>query len=199
MRVAATIGAILIGLACSVLPGYAQDFRQLEVPSPILTIDPERLYAQSLWGKRVVQNLEEAASALDTENRQIAADLEAEERELTELRPSMSDEDFRARADAFDARVVQVRRERDAKEQELSQLRDLERQRFFNAAVPVLAEILQSRGAVAILDNRSIFIAAEAIDVTDELIARLDETLGAGTPAVLRPDALPVPSPEPAD
>ena len=181
------------------LPAYAQELRELEVPSPILTIDQERLFSQSLWGKRAAQAVEEAANTLAAENRRIEAEFEAEERELTELRPGMSDEEFRARADAFDARVVEVRRERDAKEQELSQLRDLERQRFFNAAVPVLAEILQSRGAVAILDNRSIFIASDAIDVTDELIARLDETLGAGTPAVVRPAVPPAPSPEPAD
>lgn len=206
MRGGTGLCAVLVALVWSALPAQAQDVRQLGVPSPILTLDQDRLFSQSLWGQRTAKAVEEASFALAAENRQIEAEFEAEERELTEQRPNMSDEEFRARADAFDARVVEVRLERDTKERELAQLRDLERQRFFNAALPVLAEVLQNRGAVAILDNRSIFIAADAIDVTDELIARLDATIGAGTPAigagtpaVIQPDAPPVPPQEPAD
>ena len=36
------------------------------------------------------------------------------------------------------------------------------------------------RGAVAILDNRAVFVAASSIDATEEMRKRLDEVLGAG-------------------
>ena len=57
---------------------------------------------------------------------------------------------------------------------------DAERQKFFKAAFPVLGEMLRKRGAVAILDARAIFVSAEAIDVTDDLIAELDAALKSG-------------------
>ena len=59
--------------------------------------------------------------------------------------------------------------------------RDAERQRFFAAALPVMGQAMQDRGALVILDRRSVFLALEALDVTDDFIARIDAALGDGS------------------
>ncbi|MFN0116011.1 MAG: OmpH family outer membrane protein [Paracoccaceae bacterium] len=150
--------------------------------SPVLTLDPERLFAGSAWGQRAKADIEKASVALAAENRAIEADLTAEEKALTEKRKSMTPEAFRAEADAFDARVVTIRQTQDAKTRRLARLSDFERQNFFGAAIPVMGQAMQDRGAVAILDARAIFLSANAIDVTDEMIARIDASVGAGRP-----------------
>ena len=52
-------------------------------------------------------------------------------------------------------------------------LAEAERNRFFAAAVPVIGSLMRERGAVLVLDPRTVLMSAEAIDMTDAAIARL--------------------------
>lgn len=163
-----------------------------EFQSPILTLDQERLFLETLWGKRAAARIEAASVELAAENRRIEADLTDEERALTEKRATTAPEEFRKAADAFDAKVTEIRQAQDAKVREIGRLQETERQRFYAAAFPVIREVIQKRGAVAVLDSRAIFLAADAIDVTDELISRIDSELGAGEDSQ-PPDDAPAP------
>jgi Skp family chaperone for outer membrane proteins len=164
--------------------------------SPILTIDQERLYAGSAWGRRATEHLSAASARLSAENRTLEAQLVAEEKALTDARPTMEPEAFRAAADAFDARVVEVRRAQDAKGRAMGRIADAERQRFYAAALPAMGEVLRRRGAVVVLDSRAIFVSVESIDVTDEMIKAIDAAIGAGEDA---PDPAPETPPPPAE
>ena len=159
------------------------------VPSPSVTLDQERLFSESLWGKRAAERIEARSTELALENRQIEGELTVEERALTDRRATMTPEAFRAPADAFDAKVTEIRQTQDAKLRAIGRLQETERQRFRAAAFPVIGDVVRSRGAVAVLDSRAIFLAAEAIDITDILIERIDTELGAGDD-VAAPDAV---------
>ncbi len=168
--------------------------------SPFLTIDQEEVFTRSAFGRRVQAELEAATAALAAENRAIEAELAEEERRLTELRATMDPAEFRALADAFDARVVAARRTQDAKTRELARRPEEARAAFFRAAVPILAQIVRDRGAMAILDARAVLLSSDAIDITEEAIARLDDTIGDGgsvLPALAAPEAEDPPSPAP--
>ena len=179
LRHAAILAVVLpLGVAGSGAP--AQDFAPGEVQSAILTLDQERLFNGTLWGKRATRDIEAASADLVAENRRIEADLTAEEKSLTERRPTMTPEAFRAEADAFDTKVVAIREAQDAKARSLQTLREQERQTLYSAALPVLTRVMRDRGASVILDVRSVFVSLTAIDVTDDLIRALDAELGAG-------------------
>lgn len=100
--------------------------------SPILIIDQERLFAESSLGGRISAEIEAATVALAEENRRIEAELIAEELDLTERRPGLPPEEFRALADAFDEKVQRIRSEQDNKDRELQQRREKEQQDFVN-------------------------------------------------------------------
>ncbi|MEO0502107.1 MAG: OmpH family outer membrane protein [Pseudomonadota bacterium] len=154
------------------------------VQSPILTIDSERLYRDSAFGQRVLREIEARTRALTEENQKLEAELEAEEQALTEQRDSLTPEEFRALADAFDARVQTIRRERDARNQENIELLDENQERFLRAALPVLEAIMRDVGAAVVLEVRSVFVSANAIDITDRAIAEINAAVGDGaTPA----------------
>lgn len=175
---------VLALVAGSVGPAaWAQQSPEGPVQTPILTVDQDRLFEGTLWGRRVADRVAAASSALAAENRRIEADLTAEERALTDARATLPAEEFRKLADAFDARVTEFRRTQDGKARAIARMRDAERQAFFKAALPVMAEVLRGHGAIAVLDNRAIFLAADAIDATDEMIARIDAEIGAGADA----------------
>ena len=199
-------GLALAACALAVPPGLglAQQAGGFSLGSPVepqsalVTLDEERLFAETLYGQRVARELDRASEMLARENRGLELQLSTEEQSLTERRAGLSPEAFRALADAFDAKVTRVRREQDSKARALTRRLDLERAAFINRAVPILSQILAERGAVAIIDERAVFLASERIDITAEAIRRIDADLGDGgdLPPVVVPDA---PEPDPAD
>ncbi|MFD0978567.1 OmpH family outer membrane protein [Tropicimonas aquimaris] len=148
--------------------------------TPVLTLDQDRLFSDTLYGKRVLAELEQVSSELAELNREISAQLTAEEQRLTEQRQTMSPEQFRPLADAFDAKVVQLRDEQDARIRDLQRRRELERRVFMQRVIPVLSELVREVGAVAILDERAVILSADQIDVTESAIARIDSLVGDG-------------------
>jgi Skp family chaperone for outer membrane proteins len=173
--------AFFLALSLALGPAAAQD---RAVNSPVLTVDQERLYDGSLWGKRVLAELEAASEALQSENRRIEAELTAEEKSLTERRAVLPAEEFRGLADAFDQRVQAVRRAQEAKLRDLTNRRDEERRKFFDAALPVMIGVMEENGAVAILDHRAVLLSVRAIDATDKMLSAIDSALGNGGPGL---------------
>jgi Skp family chaperone for outer membrane proteins len=151
------------------------------VQSPVLTIDSEAVFLQSEFGQRVVAEIEARGAELAAENRKIEAALEQEERDLTELRETTDPDEFRELADAFDQKVQETRAEQAAKGRAINALLDEEREVFLTAAAPVLERLMQRADAAVILERRSVFVSANAIDITEDAIALLNETLGSGT------------------
>ena len=148
--------------------------------SPILTIESNRLFADSAFGQRVAREIEADSAVLSAENRRIEAELTAEERDLTERRPEMEPDAFRVLADAFDEKVQTIRREQDEKGRLLNQKQDASRVMFFNAARPILENLMREAGAAVILERSTVFLSANISDVTDLAIARIDAILGEG-------------------
>jgi len=148
--------------------------------SAILTVESDRLFAESEFGLRVGREIEAAQSILLAENRKIEAELTAEEKALTEKRKQMTAQDFRAVADAFDVRVQDIRRIQDTKAGKIEQLRDQEQVAFINATRPILVELMQGAGASVIMERRTVLASNDAIDITDRAIARLNLAIGDG-------------------
>ena len=151
------------------------------VRSPVLTIDPDVLFERSLFGQRVMAEVEAQTTALATENRRIEQALTEEEQSLTDRRPNMAVSAFREEAAAFDERVQAIRQAQDAKERALEQIEIEGRDNFLNAAQPVLGRLMLERGAAVILDRRSVFLGFGAIDVTEAALEAINAEIGDGT------------------
>ena len=143
--------------------------------SPILTIDQDRLFAETRLGEEALAELERQAQDLAAENAEIEARLIAEEKDLTERRAELPADEFRALADAFDERVQRLRAEQDQKTRALTRNRDDARAAFFNEIAVILSEIVREQGALVVIDRRDVFLSADRIDITDEAIQRVNE------------------------
>jgi Skp family chaperone for outer membrane proteins len=157
------------------------------VASALLTLDEERLFAGSAFGKEVLARQDAEAQKLTAENRRIEAALEEEEKSLTARRATMTREEFTPLADAFNVKVVGIRSAQNAKSRDLARSFDTARQQMLAAVRPVLAAVLTERGAVAIIDKRAVFAGFDEVDITDDVIARLDALHAAGTLAPTTP------------
>lgn len=163
--------------------GPTTGFERGTIISPVLTIDSERIFVESDFGRRVAEQIEAQSAALAAENRQIEAALETEERELTEKRAEMTPEDFRELANAFDEKVQETRRAQAEKGRAINTMLEDQREVFLNAAAPVLERLMRDAGAAVILERRSVFVSANAIDITDDAIALLNTSLQPEEPA----------------
>lgn len=183
MRLALVLAAGL-GLLAGSGGVAAQDQPAPPAAPQILTLDWDRLYEGSAWGRRVARDVAEASRALNAENNRIADALITEERALTDQRAFMEGAAFRAAAEAFDQRATEIRAAQKAKAQALQTQLDQERGAFIQAALPVLDELLIARRASIVLDRRVIIRGLADLDVTAELVRLVDESVGDGAGVV---------------
>ncbi|WP_299359387.1 OmpH family outer membrane protein [uncultured Paracoccus sp.] len=171
---------------------------QGDLSNAIVTVDQEVMYRQSAWGRRAEATVADRLRAVVEENDRLFAQLSAEEAALTEDRRTLPPDEFRARAAAFDERVTAMRRQREAASQQVAALAEAERAAFFAAAIPVIGALMRERGALLVLDPRTVLMSAESIDMTEATIARLDDQIGDGAGRVALPP-LQAPAEEGAD
>jgi Skp family chaperone for outer membrane proteins len=167
------------------------------LPPPVLTLDQDRLFKESAYGRAAVAQAEEDGKALAAENRRIEQALAKEEQDLTDRRATMDPAAFAAIAAEFDTKVEQIRTAQDSKSRAIARALDEARQKFFEAVTPVLGDLLAESGAAAILADSAIVMSLTSLDVTSLAIARMDAVLPAPSPALV-PDSPPDPAQIPA-
>ncbi len=175
-------------------PGPSAPVTTLEIPPPILTLNQERFFQGSDWGRAAIDRAEAATAELARENRSIEVALEEEERALTTRRPGMTPADFAPLATAFDQKVEGIRAAQEAKSRAIMRQLDADQQRFFQEVRPILGTLLGERHATAIVSDSTLVISLSSLDVTDEAIRRVNAALQPEPPVAL-PDA-PAETPE---
>jgi Skp family chaperone for outer membrane proteins len=179
LAAAATLAALVLAAG----PLAAQSQRP-----PFLYINQERILTGSERGRALLAEEEAARNALRAEARRIETAFETEERQLTEQRASLDPAEFRARSNDFDARVVKARADQDARAAALAQEFDQTRRKFYADVAPILVGVMERAGALAIFDETTVLIADQSLNVTDEVIAAIDQA---------RPPEAPAPAPAP--
>ena len=175
------VKAWAVAAVMAAAPVMAQDAQFTSVAPPVVMVDSERLYTDSTYGRSLRTQIETQITQLNIENERIIADLTAEEQDLAERRPDMDVDVFRAAAAAFDTKVQDIRQARDAKEAELGRAQTAARVQFYDEARPIVGQLMVDRGAVAVLDSRSIFVVVRSMDITNDAIAAIDAALLDGT------------------
>lgn len=181
---------VLLALAL-MLPGQgalAQEAAQ-ETPAGaaqpvpvVLTLDQERFFNESAWGRAIGARAEAERQQLMAENRRIEEALQQEEQALTDRRALVPPAEFTRLAADFDTRVEGIRAAQEAKARALIEQRDAERRAFSAAAVPVLQLVLDESGASAILVSGAVIMATRAADITQTAIQRMDAAYPAPPP-----------------
>ncbi len=193
----AEAGAEPAGVAPSAGPIVVATPAQTPAGSVVI-LDQDRLFAGTAWGRRLQAEFEQAGVELAAENDRLAAQLTEEENQLTQQRATLDPAEFRKLTEAFDSRATEIRRQRAQAVQDLNARGDSEQTAFFQAAVPLIGQVMQERGAVVVLDRRTVLLSADGIDITNDLIARIDAELGDGADQPAAPPA-PAPAPQPED
>ncbi|MDT8327234.1 MAG: OmpH family outer membrane protein [Roseovarius sp.] len=179
MRGGLALAGLLLALFGAVdAPARAQQAGVVQ--SDILVLDPERLLNETLYGQRLLSAIQADRDNLLAHNRGIEAELESEEKSLTERRPSLSAEEFRDLADAFDTKVQQLRQNSERMSRDLERQREITPLQFMRVVEPVLGDILNESGGVVIMDVRAVLLRSGVADITDLAIQRVNAQIGQG-------------------
>ena len=182
--------AVAFGLiAASAQPFAAQqapaaspeDQQQVRViPSPVLVVDIERVYAESEFGRRIESDYQNAGLLLSSENDAFLAELEAEERNIADRRDDMTVEEFRAEAEAFDIKVQDIRAQQDELVETLEARRLAGQTAFETQLRPILGQLMIDNRGVVLLEKEAAYLFVTNIDITDQAIAAVNAALGDG-------------------
>ena len=111
---------------------------------------------------------------LVAENDRLLAELEREERALTDARKTMTSEEFAPLAAAFDQKANSIRATQEAKARDLAKALETARFRFFREIEPVIIKIMQDRGVSVLLTEQAVMLSASEADITAAVLERLD-------------------------
>lgn len=170
-------------LTCASAIGFAQTPPQNSPQTPqaqFRVLDQERLFRESALGQQILAQIRAAEATLEAENQALFDQLAAEERALTAARATLAPEDFRAQADAFEVRVEAIRAERAERSRTLAQQNEAAAQRFFNAALPVLVQLMNEAGIQALFKPEVMILGPDWLDITQDAITALDAALAEG-------------------
>ncbi|MEJ2001838.1 MAG: OmpH family outer membrane protein [Maritimibacter sp.] len=183
---------ILITLAL-VISGAGASFAQSlgQIVSPVVTLNRDLLFNESLFGQRVKQDLSAETAQMIAKTTEIENALADEEQALTEKRETLDPETFRNLALAFDAKVQNLRAERQQAQTDLQATITKAQEDFFRQVGPILGQLMRERGAVLIIDQRAILLAASDVDITEAAIERVDAVLGDGADPEASQDSAP--------
>ena len=145
--------------------------------SELFTVDMTKLLRSSEFGKNIIAANNIARKKLQSENEELEKKLLLEEKELSELRKTLSVEEFRPKALEFDKRVSTIRAEQGKKEEILNKKVRKEETDFFKRIYPLLYEILIERGGLILVDQRNIILWDNSVDITDDAIRAINQAL----------------------
>lgn len=144
----------------------------------ILVLNQENLLKLSKSGQALLSKENAMKEAHKQEGLRLDFELESEELVLTEKRDELIPEEFDKLAIQFDNKVVAVRRDHQQKSEALASELDSMRKKFFSNIVPVVAKIMTERGASMVFEQRNVLFTGPDIDITAEVIRRLDSEAG---------------------
>lgn len=145
--------------------------------SSVFTVDMGKLYKSSDFGKNIILKINIARQVLQNENEKLELELLSEEKELSELRKTLSLDEFGPKALKFDEKVSIIRTEQGIKEENLKNKARQEEAEFYKKIYPLLYQLLLDRGGLLLIDKRNVILWDSTVDITDEAIELIDQVL----------------------
>ncbi|WP_017668426.1 OmpH family outer membrane protein [Sandarakinorhabdus sp. AAP62] len=171
---------ILIALA---LAGVATPVLAQQLPAAVIvTVDRQEMIATSAAAKAAQAELKPKADALNARLNQLRTSLSAEEKTLRDTQPQQGAlpaaiQAWQTKARDFENRRVQADQELQRRQQEIQQAEQWVVKQINDGAQPIISQIMREKGANIAVDEQVTIQHAAAIDVTADVVARLDKAL----------------------
>ena len=143
----------------------------------ILVFDVDRAIAMSKAGKSMASQLEEQVSKVRADEGEIFKGLQSEAEKLREQQKLMAPEALQKKVDELRQKEVDRRRALSEKSQSIQAGGQRAAAEIVKIAEEELSKISKERKADIVLRREAVFFASPAMDVTADLVSRLDKRL----------------------
>jgi outer membrane protein len=143
----------------------------------IAVIDMDRIIRDSSAGQSLRSQVESQREAFQTEIAAREATLREEDQKLAQQRAVLAPEVFAQKRQEFGTRVAEVQREVQTRKTKLDRAYNEGIEQIRRATIEILDELAKDRGFNVVIPLRQVLIAASVLNLTDEVLARLNERL----------------------
>ncbi len=173
VRAGIVLATALHGMALADLATAAEPFS----PAVIAVVDAQRVTQTSKAMQRIKGQIEEHRSVFQVKINKLDEALRREEQDLNRQQTILTPEVFTEKRRDFQQRVASAQREVQERIRALDRvLVDATRQ-LQRAMLPIFIELASERGFNIVLPSRQVVFATPDLDVTDDVLRRLDERL----------------------
>ena len=169
---------IALALASVSTPALAQQLP----PAVIVTVNRQEMIDTSAAAKAAQTELKPKGDALNARVSQLRTSLAAEQKTLQDTQPQQGATEavvraFDVKVRDFQTRQQQAEQEVQRRQQEIQQSNQWIVKQIVDGAQPIIGQIMRERGANIAVDEQVTIQHAAAIDITADVVARLDKAL----------------------
>jgi Skp family chaperone for outer membrane proteins len=173
---------ISFALATSALvaPVMAPVAAQTLPPAVVIVVDMDQVFANSAAGKQAQAELKTKLDAIQARVGQLRTSLGTEEQQLGQSRPTAPGAALTAwetKVRDFTTRKTQAEQEVQKREQDFQASRQFVLKQINDATQPLITAVMRERGASIALAQGATLQNSASLDVTADIIARLDKAL----------------------
>lgn len=174
---------VSVAVAALAAPMFAQS-----VPARVAVIDVQKVLSQSAAGKAAYEKLKKMQDERIERARKMDEEMRKLDSEINDKKLSLSQEKLAELTKQLSDRKIAMQRYAQDADREVGEARDRELAALENKIKPVIDAIGKEMGLAAIFNKfeSGLVYAADAIDITDTVVKRFNETAGAATPAAAK-------------
>ena len=140
-------------------------------------IDINKILAEANAAVEAAEEIEKIAIEIENEIKSSDEEIIKEQNLLIESQSIMAPEAFEAKRIEYESKVQTYNSERQSKLMKIDELIAISRNDILNAIKPILEEISNEKGITIILEKTSIMLNAEKMDITNEVLKKLNKSL----------------------
>jgi Skp family chaperone for outer membrane proteins len=174
------MNAKLIALALATAAIAAPAVAQTLPPAVIVIVDMDQVFQTSAAGKIAQTELKSRVDALQARATSLSTSFSAEEKTLADTRPTApgpAATAWETKVKDFTTRKSQAEQELRKREADFQASRQYVLKQINDGAQPIITTIMKERGATIALAEGATLQHAASVDVTNDVVARLDKAL----------------------
>ena len=156
---------------------YIYSHSQSIADQKINFLNLEKILNTSISGKKIVKNLEELKNSNAKNFKKISDEIRTKEENILKQKNILSKEEFEKKIINLKQEVDQFNKERNKTIQEYEITKKNELDNFLKKITPFIEKYIAENSVGLVLNQKNIFIADKKYDITEKIIAIVDENL----------------------
>jgi len=140
-------------------------------------IDLNKILSDADAAIAAAEQIEKIAIEIESEIKVSDEEMIKEQNLLIESQSIMAPEAFESKRNEYESKVQKYNNERQSKLMKIDELIAVSRNDILNALKPILEEISNDKGITIILEKTSIMLNAEKMDITSDVLKKLNKSL----------------------